>query len=32
MLEWNVRLLTFLVVLATAVDDLLSSVTWNWNW
>ena len=31
MLEWNVRLLTLLVVLATAADEVLSTA-WNWNW
>ena len=31
MLEWNARLLTFLVVLITAADEFFS-IAWNWNW
>jgi len=31
MLEWNVRLLTLLVVLTSAADDVLS-IAGNWNW
>jgi hypothetical protein len=30
MLEWKARLLTLLVVLATAADSFLARFNWNW--
>jgi hypothetical protein len=31
MLEWNARLLTLLVVLVSAADEIVST-SYNWNW